>query len=412
MDIRSDFDGGCLHSAQITGDEVVLMPRPHPFNGRATGVWTSFCVLGAAGRKLRFRFDTSACDLHGHQSGNRYLVSDDQITWRPVDHTSGEGNAYTFTHHVTGAVAWFAHGLPYPVARLVADCKRWLASPWVQPGPSADQHGRLLTIGPAGEHMDHRPDAVQVPFLTAGGTDEEGHPIPRHPLYSLAISDGAASDRATIVVMGGVHPGEHYANHALAGLVDWMVGDSSEAAELRQRSRVLVYPMVNPDGRYGGYTRGSQVMPDGDYNRAWGAMDRGQLSDVDRIKDAICHDAHGPVLFFLDVHNQMKPDDQYMFINTDIYHDDQTGQLLPFPATMEREVDIFSFRPSTSYLIESHNTTAKTWARMGADGPQARYAYTMEPGSIPQPQPATAHRYGRAMGLALLAGVVREQGER
>ena len=72
---------------------------------------------------------------------------------------------------------------------------------------------------------------------------------------------------------------------------------------------------------------------------------------------------------------------------------------------MEREVPGFFLKVSDSYVVDSHNTTGKTWGRVASDGPKARFSFTMEPGNQTEDQPAEAKRYGRAMGLALLAGL-------
>ena len=392
MNISSDFDTGCLESATIQGDHVLLKPRPHPFNGQATGVWTSFRIEGGKGKKLSFSFDTSECQLHGHKAGNRYWASENQRDWRHVDHTEGEDDGYGFVQTLREDRVWFAQAIPYPMARVQEKVEAWLQSPWVKPTLSANEEGCLL-------------DGEGEVWLSPGGSAEEGFEIPPLPLYALSIDAAAPKDAPAVVLMGGNHAGEHYANHAIEGMMDWLLGEEDEAVELRRSSRIFLYPMVNPEGRYGGYTRGNPTLPQGDHNRMWGPMDRGLLPNIDRIKAAIARDVPGPVDFFLDVHNQEKVDQHYMFINSDLVDDPRTGERLPFPATMEREVPGFFLKVSDSYVVDSHNTTGKTWGRVASDGPKARFSFTMEPGNQTEDQPAEAKRYGRAMGLALLAGL-------
>ena len=57
------------------------------------------------------------------------------------------------------------------------------------------------------------------------------------------------------MLVGGVHANETLGNFTLEGLVDFLVSDDLEAAQLRRYAEFYVYPMANPDGRYAGYNR-------------------------------------------------------------------------------------------------------------------------------------------------------------
>ena len=406
--ISYDFDSASLRGARVDGDTVYLQPIAHTFNGRPTSTWNSFRVDGAKGRTLTFRFDLSGTKrlrLHAHDANNRYQMSTDGISWQPISTTRSKGKAYHFTATMGSDRVWISHHIPYPMHYVKQQVATWLTSPYVTPTPSADSAGRLLTTGGA-------------VWMTKGGHNEAGKIIPPHPLYAVRITDPTVEAPHQAILVSGNHGGEHVANHAIDGLVAWLISDDTAAQELRRMCKITIYPMINPDGRYGGYSRGNQYIPQGDHNRMWSPDDNGTLPAMDRIKQAIAEDCPGPVAFFLDIHNQHSADRQYMYANDDIAFTDPDytakktkhtrldgAPLLPFLRRMQQDIPTFTFHISTSYRVAPQNTTNKTWAKVASDGPRARYSYTMEPGCIPEQQREVAYHYGRTMGLALLDGL-------
>lgn len=184
--------------------------------------------------------------------------------------------------------------------------------------------------------------------------------------------------------------------------MEWWLGDEDQAVELRRNCRLLVYPMINPDGRYGGYVRGGPACPNGDFNRMWGPGDPQATPHVAMIKQAIDRDVAGaPVLFFLDVHNQEQTKRQYMYVNTCIHLRPGTGELLPFLARMQADLTCFDFEMTESLRIARGDTTCKSWGMAAEDGPRARYSYTLEPGLPPADQVAISKRYGATAGRGI-----------
>lgn len=74
-------------------------------------------------------------------------------------------------------------------------------------------------------------------------------------------------DRQYVLITGRVHPGESNSSWIVRGLLDFLVGDSSEAATLRQRFVFKIIPMLNPDGVVNGSHRCS--LSGCDLNRTW-----------------------------------------------------------------------------------------------------------------------------------------------
>ena len=66
--------------------------------------------------------------------------------------------------------------------------------------------------------------------------------------FSSAARPAAGRRRRAIMVVARVHPGETPASFAAAGLLEFLVGGSPQAAALLEAATVTVVPMLNPDG--------------------------------------------------------------------------------------------------------------------------------------------------------------------
>ena len=204
-----------------------------------------------------------------------------------------------------------------------------------------------------------------------------------------------------MVVFGGNHAGEHLANYVIEALVHWWLGESAQAMQLRESVRLLVYPMVNPSGRFGGYVRGGPTFPMGDQNRVWSPDDLGKYPHVDQLKRALQQDITGPVELFFDAHNTERADDTFMYVNTSMQYGDDQATLLPVLARMQRDIPNFRFEMTDSLLVAPGNTTCKSWAAAASDGPRARYSYTLEPGSPADGQEAYCRHFGETLGRGI-----------
>lgn len=74
-------------------------------------------------------------------------------------------------------------------------------------------------------------------------------------------------ERLGVLITARVHPGETNASWICRGLIDFLIGDSSEATELRKRFVFKIIPMLNPDGVINGNYRTS--LSGSDLNRRW-----------------------------------------------------------------------------------------------------------------------------------------------
>ena len=65
----------------------------------------------------------------------------------------------------------------------------------------------------------------------------------------------AGQVRPVVFVTARVHPGETPASFVGHGLVDWLLGSSTLAVQLRRQVTIVVVPMLNPDGVFLGNYR-------------------------------------------------------------------------------------------------------------------------------------------------------------
>lgn len=118
------------------------------------------------------------------------------------------------------------------------------------------------------------------------------------------------SNRPAVAVVARMHPYESASSYCVAGLAEWLDGDSPEAREILERYRVHLIPIANPDGVAEGCTR--LTRRDGvDLNID--AFDR-----PDATAEAIRHwiDELKPAVF-LNFHNWMAKNSNGMFHASD-----------------------------------------------------------------------------------------------
>ena len=129
--------------------------------------------------------------------------------------------------------------------------------------------------------------------------------IPWTPFYAAEINDTslmpARGVKQLAVLVAGVHGGEDLGNYTLCGVVQAILDRTSPWGNaLRKAFRILIYPMMNPPGRYGGGWRGSYAKGNSgedDLNRHFSSTMTG-LEIIDIPKRAITYDRNGQTLAF------------------------------------------------------------------------------------------------------------------
>ena len=141
--VRADFDSGALAQADICGEHIELHLAPYQFNGSATGNWFYVELSGLTGTSHTLSFSRDDIYLHGFNNQRTLMLSEDQLTWRPLAPFAEDEVSGTYRLDVDSDRCWLALATPYPFARVVSQMGHWLSSPYARPTSSGDAQGRL-----------------------------------------------------------------------------------------------------------------------------------------------------------------------------------------------------------------------------------------------------------------------------
>lgn len=301
--LNADFDHGSLDEANSSavGSFVQLAGRDNFNPGQWK--WLYFHADGVSGQTPTFQIDDNFVTGGGNLNAHDMVFSYDQDEWFFFDNNARDAGAdtYTFSNNspFTSDRVYVAYGLPYSVGRSTAHTASLVSNPWVSPTLTGD--------------------ADFVVGQSPGGIDDIGRVIPQQDLHGYKITDPDATGlKAQIVLLGGVHSNETLGNHTLEAMVDYLVGDTLDAALLRRRAEFYVYPMANPDGRLAGYNRSTVETPTLDPNRFWAPPNYGGQTEIKAVGDAIIADTGADVDFFIDFHSTVqKGPGHFAFIDID-----------------------------------------------------------------------------------------------
>jgi len=370
--LDGDFDHGGLDEANssVVGNFVNLAGRDN-FN---TGAWKwlYFSADNVNGQQPTFRIDDDFAGGGGNLNNHEMVYSYDQQTWQFFDNNSriASQDLYTFSNNTafTEDQVYVAYGLPYSYGRTVSHTAQAATSPWVSPTLSGNSN---LVIG-------------QSP----GGVDDLGRPIAPRNMHGYKITDDSVTaPKKKIALVSGVHSNETLGNYTLEGMVDFLLGDSIEAALLRRYAEFYVYPMANPDGRYAGYNRSTVQRVNQDPNRIWDSPNDGGLDDIRVVGDALLADTAGDVDYFIDLHSTVSgKDGHFGYVHADFQAD-------PFWQTF------LQLEPSVD--TEGSSLINLTGQKFGRDELNAEFTMTFETQFIAGENIDRFHDLGRNMGLAL-----------
>ncbi len=200
------------------------------------------------------------------------------------------------------------------VPKLSRDGEEWVAmdSASFRESPSGDSALIHLSIGPdtlwvAGQELitssdfqDWTADLAALPFAekTTIGTSREGRPI-----EMVEIAANPESDRYVLLI-SRQHPPEVTGTHAMMAFVDALTADSELARRFREEFRVLVVPVVNPDGVDLGHWRHNTGGVD--LNRDWHNFNQPETRAVRDAFLRIAQDPEAQVYFTADFHSTQR----------------------------------------------------------------------------------------------------------
>jgi hypothetical protein len=370
--LDADFDSGSLDEVQssVAGNVVTLAGRDNFNPGQWK--WLYFSASGVAGQQVTFRIDDDFATGGGNLVGHKMVYSYDRENWAFFDNNVrlAEQDLFMFFNNqpFTEDQAYVAYGLPHPNSRIEGHAASVASSPWVRPTATGNAS---LVIG-------------QSP----GGVDDLGRVVAPRDIYAYTISDSSSTTaKAKVALVGGVHANETLGNFTLEGLVDYLLGDTLEAAVLRKRAEFFVYPMVNPDGRFAGYNRSTVQQESLDPNRFWAPPDYGGLDDIRVVGEALRADTAEDVDFLIDFHSDVAG-------KTGHY-----GNVLPVWQSHPLWLNLLQVEPAvqTNNALLIDDTTAK----FGRDVLDAEFSITFETQFLADENVDRFVELGRNWGRAL-----------
>lgn len=260
--IRADFPtaraSGCHRSGSDDGITVRIEPESADIN---PSPWYAFRIEAARPRELQLRLEYAGAK-------HRYAphISHDGRTWRALDSAAvtvqGDGSALLRLTVPAGST-FIAAREPWPAQRHDDWTRGW--------------HGR--------------PD-LEVSVL---GRSREGRDI------LMIRSDPMQRRPRTLVITGRQHPPEVSGAASLEHFVAELLADTALARRFREGHRVVVVPMLNPDGVERGHWRNGAGGTD--LNRDWGRFSQPEIALVGRLIAHIEDDPSGELTMLIDFHS-------------------------------------------------------------------------------------------------------------
>jgi hypothetical protein len=322
IQISGDYDRASVNvaasSVSGTGNSAVITIRPKmqyfEFVSESRWLEPSARVTGVNGLHPTFKFDSydnagpSANNYHGAPwDSTRFpMYSYDRETWHYFENKTVGASDITFynTSDFTSDTVYIGRSRQMSVNQVGAWIDSLEAAYPTIIEPTITAAGYTPSVDVAGfSGQDFIADEFSAQ-VGAWGT------IPITPLYAFQINDtsltpyGGGAKRVAIIT-SGVHGGEDHANYVLKAVVAAMLGSSAEAQALRRNYKILIYPLINAPGRYGGGWRGSFVTGtsgEDDANRYFSNTGTG-LEIINLPKAAMVADLNGATpRFGIDFH--------------------------------------------------------------------------------------------------------------
>ena len=133
-------------------------------------------------------------------------------------------------------------------------------------------------------------------------TDTIGLSTNGRPLVAMDISE--TEEPNTILVLCRQHPPEVPGQFAMESFIETIVGNSTLAAQFRSKFKILVLPLINPDGVDNGHWRHNAKGVD--LNRDWRYVQQGEIITITNFIKNWVNDKKLRVWFGLDFHATRK----------------------------------------------------------------------------------------------------------
>lgn len=257
------FDGARLSSFEKESDgryKATILPENEPIN---PSPWYAFRL--ASNRKQDITIH-----LRYQNARHRYdpKVSNDRLKYTPIDTLSIVYDADSM-------------GVSFPVS--------------VGPDTIFLSAQEIINSGDVKAWAEKKATLPDVRLSTIGKS------IYDRPLIHLEISDGPVKDKPAIVVISRQHPPEVTGYMAMEAFIDEILNDSDLSKAFRRRYRILVFPLMNPDGVDLGHWRHNAGGID--MNRDWAYYHQPENRQVANYIVKTTKEQNNDVLLGLDFHS-------------------------------------------------------------------------------------------------------------
>ena len=243
-DINSSFDSGNLSNiVKVSDNNFTAQVAPVYDTDVGNYVWYYFTVNNTANQT----FKINITNIETNYRNCYYLYSYDGNTW---NWSSTKLSTTTITHNPgMNNKVWIATDFPYTYTMMDSDVNVLSSLSYV---------------------------------TTAYHTMTSGRKV-----YSLKITDPCVSDslKKKVVVMTGQHGGERRGMVVESGVLAFVDSNDPNAQILRKKCVFYFFPMMNPDGVYGGGGRFNSTSHD--LNREWADSNANTEAEVLYARDII-----------------------------------------------------------------------------------------------------------------------------
>lgn len=270
----NQFDAARLNDFSQLNDstwQATITPENFPIN---MSPWYAFRLWADTGQDVQLR-------MHYEQGRHRYppKTSPNGRVWQPVDSTS---------------VTWIDSNHVLVKLHLNSDTIFFAAQELV-PSRTVESWCSLMALHPA------------VTYGSAG-ISKQGRNIPM-----LLINEGEPKGKEMVVILSRQHPPEVTGYFAMQAFVEELVADKPLSNAFRKKYRILVFPLMNPDGVDNGHWRHNAGGID--LNRDWAYYRQPEVRQVAARIVQESNEFKNRVVLGLDFHSTWK-DLYYTFDET------------------------------------------------------------------------------------------------
>ncbi|MDC9721413.1 MAG: M14 family metallopeptidase [Urechidicola sp.] len=273
----NEFDAARLNDFLKLNDstyQVVILPENEPINNSP---YYAFRIWSSTSKEINLQ-------LNYPTTTHRYWpkISVDGKNWQPIDSTN-------FSLQNADSVA--------QLKLTVNESKLWIAAQEIHTSTDAKNWATEIATHKGVRHS------------VAGKSKQN------RDLIALDIYEGDAKEKELIVILSRQHPPELTGYFAMQFFIEELLKDTKLSNDFRKKYRVLVYPMVNPDGVDLGHWRHNTGGID--LNRDWAYYRQTEVNTIVNNIVNLAKKSKNKVILGLDFHSTQE--DLYYSFTDDVH---------------------------------------------------------------------------------------------